>query len=119
LEFAFPWPASRGEWLAFCGAGLTVAAGFWHFVALLFTHFPSALVARAQAAGLAAGIGIVAILMAQPLVYLALGAGWGMAALVQIVAMARHGRAGGGSLVALILALALSALPLAYVFGLV
>ena len=67
---------------------------------LLFTHFPTALAIRSQAAGFEVGAGLVAVLMAQPLVYLALGAGWALAALVQVIAMARHGRADGASLAA-------------------
>ena len=93
MEFAFPWPGSQGEWLAFGAAVATALLGLWHFVALLFTHFPNALAVRAQAAGLQFGAGAVAVLMAQPLVYLAIGAGWAAAVLIKIVAMARHGRA--------------------------
>jgi hypothetical protein len=119
LEFSFPWPMSQGEWLAFGAAAATAAIGLWHFVALLFIHFPAALVIRSQAAGLQIGIGLVAMLMAQPLVYLALGAGWALAALLQLIAMARHGRAEWASLVALLISIALGGLPAAYVFGLV
>lgn len=117
MELAFPWPASQGEWLAFSGAGLTMGVGLWHLLSLLFTHYPTALVARSQVAGMAIGAGAVALAMAQPLIYLALGAGWATVVLAQILAMARHGRAGGGTLLALLAALALAGLPLAYVFG--
>lgn len=117
MEFAFPWPGNQGEWLAFGAAVATALLGLWHFFALLFTHFPNALAVRAQAAGLQFGAGAVAVLMAQPLVYLAIGAGWAAAVLIKIVAMARHGRADGTTLLSLILALVLAVLPLGYVFG--
>ncbi|WP_099866925.1 DUF4345 domain-containing protein [Pararhizobium haloflavum] len=116
IEFYLP--SSQPEWLAFAAAVATILFGLWQAIALLFTHFPTSLVARAQAAGLQIGFGVIAVLMAQPLIYLALGAGWGVSVLVQIVAMARHGRAGGGSLVALVLALVLAVLPTGYALGL-
>lgn len=117
MEFAFPWPTSQGEWLAFGAAAATIALGLAHFVALLFARYPAALAARAQAAGLQVGTGAVAILMAQPLVYLALGAGWAVAALMQIVGAARHVQAGGAVLLALLAEVVLATLPIGYVFG--
>lgn len=119
MEFVFPWPVSEGEWLAFAAAVATVAFGFFTIAALLFTHFPSALTMRAHAAGLMVGVGLVALLMAQPLIYLALGAGWAFAALLQIAAMARHGRAGAASLAGLVAALVLAALPILHALGMV
>lgn len=119
MEFVFPWPVSGGEWLAFVSGAATVGFGLWTIAALLFTHFPSALTVRAHAAGLMIGVGLVAVVMAQPLIYLALGAGWAFAALVQIVAMARHGRAGAASLAGLIGALVLATLPILHAFGIV
>lgn len=117
MEFAFPWPTSQGEWLAFGGAAATIALGLAHFIALLFARYPAALAVRAQAAGMQIGAGAVAILMAQPLLYLALGAGWAAAALVQIVAAARHVQAGGSVLLALLAEVVLAALPIGYAFG--
>lgn len=118
MEFVFPWPMSQSEWLAFAAAVASIAYGLGGLIGLLFTHFPTALAARAQAAGLQAGVALTAILMAQPLVYLALGAGWALAVIVQLIAMARHGRAGAGSLMALIAGVALAVLPIGHVFGL-
>lgn len=117
MEFAFPWPGSQGEWLAFGAAVATSLLGLWHFIALLFTHFPNALAVRAQAAGLQFGLGAVATAIAQDWTYLALGAGWAATVLIKIIAMARHGRADGTTLLSLILALVLAVLPLGYVFG--
>lgn len=114
----FYYPTSQGEWAAFAAAAATLALGLWRLVAVLFDHYPNALVARAQLAGFQMGAGVICMLLAQPLIYLALGAGWTFAALAQIVAMARHTRAGAGPVLALLSAIVLAAVPAAYGFGL-
>lgn len=85
-------PSTPGEWLAFASAVVTIALGL---LCLLFprTTFlmlrlqtrpgsPEAVSeSRATMAGFYLGVGVSAILLAQPLVYLALAAGWAFTAL--------------------------------------
>ncbi len=129
MNFAFPWPYSQGEWLAWGAAIVTVLMG------IAFMLFPRSSLRRAgvnvgrgEAAalgltrslfgGFAAGIGLSAILLAQPLLYVALGLGWALAALGRIISMLADGDNQRPGWIGLLMAVLLSFFPLAFAFGL-
>lgn len=98
MEFAFPWPLSQGEWLAWSVAAFTLAFGLMMLFAPGLTlkllrlrttesHPEAVGEARATMAGFYIGVGLAAILLAQPLIYLTLGACWALAAFGRIVSM--------------------------------
>jgi hypothetical protein len=123
-------PQSTGEWLAFTSSALTVLFGVF---CLLFPRTtlsilrlqtkpesPEALSeSRATMAGFYLGLGASAILLAQPLVYLALGASWGFTAFGRLVSMVCDRGFTSFNFGSLVLELALAAFPLLYVFGFV
>lgn len=130
MDFAFPWPFSQGEWLAWWSAAATA------FIGLFFMFAPRAAMrllrlqtrpgnpealaeVRATMSGFHLGIGLCCIVFAQPLVYMALGVSWGLAAFGRIVAMMSDGATTVRDWLFLILALLLAALPLAYAGGFV
>jgi hypothetical protein len=121
-------PQSTGEWLAFASAAVTVLFGVF---CLLFARTtlsilrlqtrpesPEALSeSRATMAGFYLGLGASALLLAQPLVYLALGAGWGFTAFGRLVSMIVDRGFTAFNFGSLALEIVLAALPLLYVFG--
>lgn len=131
MEFAFPWPLSQGEWLAWSTAAATVFFG----VLLMFAPriafrilrlttreaHPEAIgAARATMSGFYLGLGLACLLLGnQPFLYMALGASWGFTAFGRIVSMMSDQGNTPYNWVALILEIALAALPLAFVFGFV
>lgn len=115
----FYWPTAQGEWLAFLSAIATIALGVFTIARLLLTSLPIAHRARAHLGGMQVGIGLVAISMAQPLIYLALGAGWLLSALFELLAILRHRQRGAGALLSIMTSVALALLPIAYAMGLV
>jgi len=130
MEFAFPWPYSQGEWLAWASALVTVLFGL---LAMLMPRLrlralrpgeveqhPEALAeSRAQLGGFYVGIGVAAILFAQPLVYMALGFGWAMALFGRCLSMIADRALTVGNSGRLLASFALAALPLAYAFGII
>ncbi|WP_048645166.1 hypothetical protein [Nitratireductor soli] len=130
MEFAFPWPTSSGEWLAWTAAAATIAFGlfamFMPRLALRLFRLQAAsertevlAAPRAVIGGFHVGLGLTAMLLAQPFIYLALGAAWGVAAFGCIISMLSDGARALYSWVFLALSLALSALSLAFVLGFV
>ncbi|MBX3583895.1 MAG: DUF4345 family protein [Rhizobiaceae bacterium] len=130
MEFAFPWPVTQGEWLAWASAAVTVVLG----VVLLFapgTSFrllrlpakperPEAYsVARANMAGFYLGLGLTALLLAQPLLYMALGFSWLFTGFGRIVSMMSDKANRLSNWLWLVLDFALAALALGFSFGLV
>ncbi|MGE0283452.1 MAG: DUF4345 family protein [Rhizobiaceae bacterium] len=130
MEFAFPWPTSQGEWLAWSSAAVTVFFG----LLLLFAprisfrllrlaaseRHPNAIAeARSTMAGFYLGLGICCILLAQPLLYMALGASWAFTAFGRLIAMMSDDANTPYHWVAILLDVALAALPLAFAFGFV
>jgi len=96
IEF-YP-PATPGEWLALLSALVTLLAGLAAFflprttMRLLYLRTeedrPDAIAeSRAGLAGFRIGIGLTAILFAQPFLYLALGAAWAATALGRLVSI--------------------------------
>ncbi|KGF69683.1 membrane protein [Hoeflea sp. BAL378] len=125
----FYWPTSQGEWLAWCAAVVTVAFGLVLLVAprLSFrilrletaADHPEALSeARGTMAGFYLGVGLCALLLAQPLIYLALGAGWAFTAFGRILSMLSDRGLTGYNLVSVAIEAILAAAALAYGLGL-
>ena len=130
MEFAFPWPFSQGEWLAWSSAAVTVLFGLILFFApglslrllrLQTTpEHPEALAeARATMSGFYLGLGLTCILFAQPMLYIALGASWALTAFGRIVSMMSDRGNTLYNWISLALEIVLAALPLAFAFGLV
>ena len=128
MEFAFPWPTSQGEWLAWGSAAITVFFG----AVLMFAptlslrllrlqttpEHPEALSeARATMAGFYLGLGLCCILLAQPLLYMALGFSWLFTAFGRIVSMMSDRGNTVYNWVSIVIDLALAALPLGFAFG--
>lgn len=98
MELAFPWPISEGEWLAWSSAAVTALLGLVMLLAPRIVGRALRLQAvaghpeaigeiRAALGGFYLGIGLSAILFAQPLIYLALGLCWALAAFGRFVSM--------------------------------
>jgi hypothetical protein len=128
MEFYIP--AETGEFLAFCAAVVTALIG----VVFLFAPGLAYRVvgidlregrrggyaeARSTMGGFHLGLGIAALLLAQPMVYLALGAAFALAAFGRILSMLSDGGNTVMNWLFLSVQIVLAALPLAYVFGLV
>lgn len=121
-------PTETGEFLAFCAAIATSLIGLVFLFApgLAFRALGLDLregrrggyaEARSTLGGFPLGLGIAAILLAQPMVYLALGAAFALAAFGRILSMLSDGGNTIVNWVFLIVQIVLSGLPLAYVFG--
>lgn len=128
MELAFPSPQSQGEWLAWASAAVTVLFG----VVLLFAprislrvlrlqtverHPEAVSEARATMAGFYLGTGLCCVLLAQPLLYMALGAAWGFTAFGRLVSMLSDRGNTLYNWLSLVLELVLAALPLGFAFG--
>jgi uncharacterized membrane protein HdeD (DUF308 family) len=128
MEFSVPWPQSQGEWLAWTSAAITVLFG----VLLLFAprvslrvlrlqtterHPEAVSEARATMAGFYLGTGLCCILLAQPLLYMTLGASWGFTAFGRLVSMLSDRGNTLYNWFSFVLELALAALPLGFAFG--
>lgn len=130
MQFAFPWPVTQGEWLAWSSAVVTVLFGLLllfapriSFRLLRLTtneRYPNAIAeARSTMAGFYLGLGLCCIILAQPLLYMALGASWGFTAFGRLIAMMSDGANTPYHWVSILLDLALAILPLAFAFGLI
>jgi hypothetical protein len=128
MEFSFPWPMSQGEWLAWTSAVVTLALGLILFLApglgfrllRLQPHpeKPEAVVeGRSRFAGFSLGLGLTAVLLAQPLLYMALGFSWLFTAFGRMLGMMSDGANTPYNWAALTVDLLLAALPLAFFFG--
>jgi len=98
MEFQFPWPYTTGEWVSFGSAAITNVLGLMLFIMPRISlrilrlqtvpGHPEALSeARGTMAGFYLGVGLMAILLAQPLIYLALGVSWGFTAFGRLVSI--------------------------------
>jgi hypothetical protein len=130
MELSFPWPMSPGEWLAWISAVLTVLLGVFFLFAAgtglralrlqTAPACPQALAeVRGRVAGFYLGLGLSAILLAQPLLYMALGFSWAFTAFGRLVSMLSDGGGRLYNLVLLVVEVVLAALPLLFAFGLV
>ncbi|MEC9343180.1 MAG: DUF4345 domain-containing protein [Pseudomonadota bacterium] len=124
MELAFPWPASPGEWLAWLSAALTALAG----LAVILAPGPAMRVLSRHggdggsgpgglAGGFLLGAGLAAMLLAQPLVYLALGLSWAGACLGHALTFLTGRNADLRGLLLRAAGMAAAAMPLAFVFG--
>jgi len=124
----FYWPTSQGEWLAWSAALVTILFGLMLLFAprvslkilrlqTLPDHPEAVSEARATMAGFYLGVGICAMLFAQPLVYLALGAGWAFTAFGRIISMLSDRGVTVFNLVSVMLEMLLAAGPLLYALG--
>lgn len=130
MEFAFPWPVTQGEWLAWFSAAVTVLLGavFLFAPGISFRLLrlapkperPEAYaVARANMAGFCLGLGLSALLLAQPLLYMALGFAWLFTAFGRIVSMMSDRASRLSNWLWLAFDLVLAVLALAFPFGFV
>ncbi|MDN5927385.1 MAG: DUF4345 family protein [Hyphomicrobiales bacterium] len=130
MELSFPWPMSQGEWLAWISAAATVLLGVFFLFAggtglkalrlQTAPTYPQALAeVRGRVAGFYLGLGLSAILLAQPLIYMALGFSWAFTAFGRLVSMLSDGGGRLYNLVLLVVEVVLAALPLLFAFGLI
>lgn len=128
MDFTFPWPMSQGEWAAWSSAAVTLVFGLLMFLAprLGFRIMriqpipakPEAVVeGRAAMAGFYLGVGICAILLAQPLIYMTLGFCWLFSAFGRLLGMMSDGANTPYNWVSVLIELALAVPPLAFAFG--
>jgi hypothetical protein len=128
MDFSFPWPVSQGEWAAFGSAVVTLLVGLLFFFAprlglrmIRLQPIPEKPEAvgegRASLSGFYLGVGVCCILLAQPLLYMALGVSWLFAVFGRILAMMSDGANTPYGWTALVLEFVLAALPLAFAFG--
>jgi hypothetical protein len=129
MELAFPWPVSQGEWLAWISAAVTVAFGLLALFAPVTSlrmlrletrpdHPEAVGEARATISGFWLGVGLTCILLAQPLVYVALGLSWALTAFGRIVSMMSDGGNTPFNWIALAVEIVLALPPLLFAFGL-
>lgn len=117
------WPGSLGEWLAFMSAGVTVLAGLALLVLprlslhLFGSRADNAAGLARTAGGFLAGLGLTCLAMAQPFLYLGLGAAWVLAAAGRILSALFDAARAPRDWLALVVSLALGAMPLAFVLG--
>ena len=130
MQFSFPWPMSQGEWAAWGSAAVTVLFGLVLFLAprIGFRIMrlqprqgkPEAIAeGRATMSGFYLGVGLCCILLAQPLLYMALGFSWAFTAFGRLLAMMSDGANTPYNWVSVLVELVLAALPLAFAFGFV
>ncbi len=130
MEFALPWPVTQGEWLAWSSAMVTVLFGllllFGPRLALRIlrlqtveAHPEAVSEARATMSGFYLGLGLCCILLAQPLLYMALGFSWLFTAFGRIISMLSDRGNTLYNWISVIIELVLAVLPLAFAFGFV
>jgi hypothetical protein len=128
MEFYFP--AEFGEQLAFGAAVVSVVMGLFFMFAPGITLRAFGLqpagerrdgytLVRSSLAGFYLGLGAAALLLAQPMVYLAFGAAFGLSVFGGILSIVSDGGATMRNFVLLVVHVLLSAIALSYVFGLV
>jgi hypothetical protein len=124
----FYWPTTQGEWLAWSSALVTILFGLMLLFAprlslrilrlqTLPDHPEAVSEARATMAGFYLGVGLCAMLFAQPLVYLALGGGWALTAFGRIISMMSDRGVTFYNLVSVVIEILLAAGPLLYGLG--
>ena len=131
MDFAYPWPATQGEWGAWASAAATVYFG----LVLLFAprlsfrvlrletrpDKPHAIAeARSTMAGFYLGLGLCCLLLGnQPFLYNALGFSWLFTAFGRLISILSDAGNKPFNWVALAIELVLAALPLGFVLGFV
>ena len=126
MEFYLP--TETGELLAFCAAAFTAFAGLFMMFAPGLTfralglgsmeHRPGAIAeGRSSLGGFYAGLGIAAILLAQPWIYMALGIGFALAAFGRILSLMSDRGKNLANYPLLVVQVVLATLMLGYSFG--
>lgn len=125
MEFYIP--TETGEFLAFCAAIATALFGLFALFAPGIALNLAGLQPREgsregfafarSAGGFYAGIAIVALLMAQSWIYMAIGGGFALAAFGRILSLMSDGSFTAKNLLVLAIQAVLAALPLGYAFG--
>ncbi len=130
MDLTFPWPTSNGEWLAWSSAALTLLFGLLALFAPVTAlrilrlqtradHPEAVAEARGTISGFHLGVGLACVLLAQPLVYIALGLAWLFTAFGRLVSMMSDKGNTLYNWAFFAVELVLAALPLGYAFGLV
>ena len=130
MSFEFPWPFTQGEWLAWSSAAVTILFGLimlflprtgLRILRLQTTpeHPEATSEARATMSGFYLGLGLCCILLAQPLLYMALGFSWLFTAFGRVVSMLSDRGNTLYNWISLVIELVLAALPLAFSLGFV
>jgi hypothetical protein len=124
MEFAFPWPVTAGETLAWSVAAFTVLWGLFQLFAPRLTlrmmrletraEHPEALSEIRSGPGFQIGLGLSTILLAQPFLYFALGMAWAFTAFGRLISMMSDRGNTLYNWLMLVVALVLAALPLGY-----
>ncbi|WP_296020390.1 DUF4345 domain-containing protein [uncultured Agrobacterium sp.] len=128
MEFYFP--TELGEQLAFAAAVLSSLIGLLVMFAPMITfrlfglqvtgeRRDGLVLIRSSLAGLYLGLGVSALLLAQPMVYLAFGAAFALAVFGALLSILSDGGATLRNLLLMVVHVVLAAFPLMYVFGLV
>ncbi|MBN9029326.1 MAG: DUF4345 domain-containing protein [Rhizobiales bacterium 63-7] len=126
MEFYFP--AELGERLAFGAAAFVALAGFFMMFAPGLTFRILGLQtregrasaygeARSMLGGFYLGTGLAAIILAQPMVYFALGSSFALATFARVISILSDRGGAVQNLLLLIAQAVLATLPLLYVFG--
>jgi len=125
MEFYIP--TETGELAAFCAAAVTGLLGLFALFAPRTVLKLAGLQTRdgsreglafvRSAGGFYAGLAIVALMMAQDWIYMAIGGGFALAAFGRILSLMSDGAFTVKNLVVLFAQVVLGGLPLAYVFG--
>ncbi|MBO9100111.1 MULTISPECIES: DUF4345 domain-containing protein [Rhizobium] len=125
MEFYFP--TERGEQLAYCAAAFTALLGLFMMFAPGYAYRILGLQPREGRLGAYAearsmggsyiGFGLMAILLAQPMVYLALGTSFALAAFGRVLSLMSDRGNVVVNLVMLVIQVALAALPIIYFLG--
>lgn len=124
------WPASTGEWMAWSSGVITVIFGLILFfaprVALRILRLqtkpdrPEALSEiRGTFAGFYLGLGLSALIFAQPFLWIALGVSWGFTVFGRLISMMSDRGNTLYNWISVIIELALAAGPLLFAFGFV
>lgn len=128
MEFYFP--TEFGEQLAFSAAVISAVIGLAMMFApaltlrlfglsLMVERRDGLVLVRSSLGGFYLGFGASALLLAQPMVYLALGAAFALATFGAVLSILSDGGPTLRNCLLMVVHLALAALPLMYVFGLV
>ena len=125
MEFYIP--TETGEFLAFCAAIATGLLGLFALfapgTALKLSGLQPKETSREglafvrSAGGFYAGLAIVALLMAQSWIYMAIGGGFALAAFGRILSLMSDGSFSAKNLLVLVVQAVLAGLPLGYAFG--
>jgi hypothetical protein len=128
MEFAFPWPTGNAEWIAFSVAAFTALLGIFFLFAPGISmrvmrlrtaegHPEAQAEIRGRVAGFHLGLSLCCLLLAQPVLYLALGFSWLLAAFGRLISMLSDAGLTVANFAWLLLELALAVAAIAFALG--